>query len=182
MSSRCPPTHHGSKKRSPNIATVILDSVDTDKGGCDSRGVGAFLGNQISSLFEQWELSWNRDVRQSWINASKSKICQIWDFRTEWALTAKLSPSQSRIIPMWKNGKSWRFVPDRQTVGRRRKVPCKANNLCFILLLPFCVVQERICFTMLKLLIMKLDCPAAWVLCGLKGLVWAFWSGLVWGT
>lgn len=31
MSSLCPPTYHGSKKRSPNISTVTLDSVDTDK-------------------------------------------------------------------------------------------------------------------------------------------------------
>ena len=44
-SSRCPPTQHGSKKRSPNISTVTLDSVDTGKEGCHSRGMHAFFTN-----------------------------------------------------------------------------------------------------------------------------------------
>lgn len=66
MSSRCPPTQHGSKKRPPHVSTVTLDSVDTDKGGCDHRGWGAVFSDQRKK-------SWIGDVRRSRINASKSK-------------------------------------------------------------------------------------------------------------
>lgn len=49
MGAKCPTAAlqltNGSKKRSPNLLTVTLDSVDTDKEGCNSRGVQTRLSN-----------------------------------------------------------------------------------------------------------------------------------------
>lgn len=101
-------------------STVTLECVETDKGGCGGWGVLAFLINQISSLSEQREWSWNRDMRQSRINGSKSKICQIWDGVMKWASIAKLRPQTLLKRLGQKKMKSSNFVPDRNSWHKKK--------------------------------------------------------------
>lgn len=74
---------HGSKKRSPYIATVTLDCVDSDEG-CGSGGVHPIFVNQISIFLS----SGNGDSRGSmwkWAKYVKSetlKKCEHW--RESW--------------------------------------------------------------------------------------------------
>lgn len=50
VTSWCPPTHHSSKKRSPNISPVTLDSVDINWGGYNRKRAQGLLNNSAVFL------------------------------------------------------------------------------------------------------------------------------------